>query len=228
MAVLKKELLFSNCSRKGKKMEARRRSGRAGRTCRNRVEADACTRAVTAAVVGGRRGRRWHGASSTQFGRSTQMRVAADEGEKYSVDKLNRVLNSRVGSDSSTSFDNGSMTSSTSSSNDEISSLKAAANAAVTKKTQAARLLSNGRDAEAAAVDATVAVMERGQTKLGELLSSSTASGSNAPKRMSADFLNRAYERCGVITEEYAKTFYLGTQLMTEEKRKAIWAIYGK
>ncbi|KAF0902194.1 hypothetical protein E2562_014437 [Oryza meyeriana var. granulata] len=38
--------------------------------------------------------------------------------------------------------------------------------------------------------------------------------------------LKQAYDRCGEICEEYAKTFYLGTLLMTEERRRAIWAIY--
>ncbi|KAK8456257.1 hypothetical protein SEVIR_4G300900v4 [Setaria viridis] len=38
--------------------------------------------------------------------------------------------------------------------------------------------------------------------------------------------LREAYARCGEICEEYAKTFYLGTLLMTEERRRAIWAIY--
>nr|AFK46516.1 unknown [Lotus japonicus] len=40
------------------------------------------------------------------------------------------------------------------------------------------------------------------------------------------DLLSGAYDRCGEVCAEYAKTFYLGTQLMTEERRKAIWAIY--
>ncbi|EXB87348.1 Phytoene synthase [Morus notabilis] len=40
------------------------------------------------------------------------------------------------------------------------------------------------------------------------------------------DFLEEAYERCRNICAEYAKTFYLGTLLMTEERRRAIWAIY--
>ncbi|QHN91130.1 hypothetical protein HN873_058273 [Arachis hypogaea] len=40
------------------------------------------------------------------------------------------------------------------------------------------------------------------------------------------DLLNAAYDRCGQVCAEYAKTFFLGTQLMTEERRKAIWAIY--
>jgi 15-cis-phytoene synthase len=38
--------------------------------------------------------------------------------------------------------------------------------------------------------------------------------------------LDEAYEHCRQITEAYAKTFYLGTLLMPEEKRRAIWAIY--
>nr|TKS12268.1 hypothetical protein D5086_0000065520 [Populus alba] len=41
-------------------------------------------------------------------------------------------------------------------------------------------------------------------------------------------FLEEAYERCRNICAEYAKTFYLGTRLMTEERQKATWAIYGK
>ncbi|KAH9301435.1 hypothetical protein KI387_013018 [Taxus chinensis] len=40
------------------------------------------------------------------------------------------------------------------------------------------------------------------------------------------DLLNEAYQRCGEVCAEYAKTFYLGTLLMTPERRKAIWAIY--
>nr|XP_043624565.1 phytoene synthase 2, chloroplastic-like [Erigeron canadensis] len=39
-------------------------------------------------------------------------------------------------------------------------------------------------------------------------------------------FLDDAYERCRVICAEYAKTFYLGTRLMTEDRQKAIWAVY--
>lgn len=38
--------------------------------------------------------------------------------------------------------------------------------------------------------------------------------------------LDAAYERCGQVTSEYAKTFYMGTQLMTPEQAKAIWAVY--
>ena len=35
-----------------------------------------------------------------------------------------------------------------------------------------------------------------------------------------------SYELCRQITAQYAKTFYLGTQLMPQAKRQAIWAIY--
>jgi phytoene synthase len=38
--------------------------------------------------------------------------------------------------------------------------------------------------------------------------------------------LEDAYELCRQITAEYSKTFYLGTLLMPEAKRRAIWAIY--
>jgi phytoene synthase len=37
---------------------------------------------------------------------------------------------------------------------------------------------------------------------------------------------SEAYEFCRQITAKYSKTFYLGTLLMPEEKRRAIWAIY--
>ena len=38
--------------------------------------------------------------------------------------------------------------------------------------------------------------------------------------------LDQAYEICRKETQEWAKTFYLGTLLLPLEKRKAIWAIY--
>ncbi|KAK7300618.1 hypothetical protein RJT34_11466 [Clitoria ternatea] len=38
--------------------------------------------------------------------------------------------------------------------------------------------------------------------------------------------LSEAYDRCGEVCAEYAKTFYLGTLLMTPERRRAVWAIY--
>jgi len=38
--------------------------------------------------------------------------------------------------------------------------------------------------------------------------------------------LDQAYELCRKETQQWAKTFYLGTLLLPKEKRKAIWAIY--
>jgi len=38
--------------------------------------------------------------------------------------------------------------------------------------------------------------------------------------------LAEAYVRAGKVTGEYAKTFYLGTKLMTPDKQQAIWAVY--
>jgi 15-cis-phytoene synthase len=47
-----------------------------------------------------------------------------------------------------------------------------------------------------------------------------------SPRVMTFVPLEDAYELCRQVTAEYAKTFYLGTRLMSEEKRRAIWAIY--
>ncbi|CAI5463595.1 unnamed protein product [Closterium sp. Yama58-4] len=47
-----------------------------------------------------------------------------------------------------------------------------------------------------------------------------------SPVLMTPELLAEAYERCGEVCAEYAKTFYLGTKLMTPERRRAIWAIY--
>eukprot|EP00588_Corethron_pennatum_P009408 CAMPEP_0194279398 /NCGR_PEP_ID=MMETSP0169-20130528/13903_1 /TAXON_ID=218684 /ORGANISM="Corethron pennatum, Strain L29A3" /LENGTH=482 /DNA_ID=CAMNT_0039023815 /DNA_START=322 /DNA_END=1770 /DNA_ORIENTATION=+ len=38
--------------------------------------------------------------------------------------------------------------------------------------------------------------------------------------------LERAYVESGEVTEYFAKTFYLGTQLMDEAARRAVWAVY--
>lgn len=43
---------------------------------------------------------------------------------------------------------------------------------------------------------------------------------------LEADMLEEAYIQCQKITQIFAKTFYLGTQLMGEKERKAVWAIY--
>nr|AIT18251.1 phytoene synthase 3alpha [Eriobotrya japonica] len=50
--------------------------------------------------------------------------------------------------------------------------------------------------------------------------------GGRRRPRFNPSFLEEAYERCKNLCAEYAKTFYLGTLLMTEERQKAIWAIY--
>ncbi|VVA23252.1 PREDICTED: phytoene synthase [Prunus dulcis] len=50
--------------------------------------------------------------------------------------------------------------------------------------------------------------------------------GARRKPQFCPSFLEEAYERCRNICAEYAKTFYLGTLLMTEERQKAIWAIY--
>ena len=47
-----------------------------------------------------------------------------------------------------------------------------------------------------------------------------------SPRMTTLAPLEDAYELCRQITAEYAKTFYLGTMLMPEAKRRAIWAIY--
>jgi 15-cis-phytoene synthase len=49
---------------------------------------------------------------------------------------------------------------------------------------------------------------------------------SEAPRVRSLASLEDAYEVCRKITAKYSKTFYLGTLLMPEAKRRAIWAIY--
>ncbi|HEY9826831.1 MAG TPA: phytoene synthase [Stenomitos sp.] len=38
--------------------------------------------------------------------------------------------------------------------------------------------------------------------------------------------LEQSYELCRQVTAKFSKTFYLGTLLMTEQKRRGIWAIY--
>jgi len=38
--------------------------------------------------------------------------------------------------------------------------------------------------------------------------------------------LSRAYEESGIVTSAFAKTFYLGTQVLPEPAMKAIWAVY--
>ena len=50
--------------------------------------------------------------------------------------------------------------------------------------------------------------------------------GPELPGAWAGSILAESYDRCGLVTGEYAKTFYLGTKLMTPEKARAVWAIY--
>ncbi|KAF7074272.1 hypothetical protein CFC21_079169 [Triticum aestivum] len=57
-------------------------------------------------------------------------------------------------------------------------------------------------------------------------LAASTTPRKARLSRRDAGVLDEAFDRCGAVCKEYAKTFYLATQLMTPERRRAIWAIY--
>lgn len=46
------------------------------------------------------------------------------------------------------------------------------------------------------------------------------------PRMKTLVSVDESYQLCRHITEKYAKTFYLGTLLMSAAKRRAIWAIY--
>lgn len=59
-----------------------------------------------------------------------------------------------------------------------------------------------------------------------ERISDVIAGNDKAESMTRGDLLNGAYNRCGDVCAEYAKTFYLGTLLMTPERRRAVWAIY--
>jgi 15-cis-phytoene synthase len=53
--------------------------------------------------------------------------------------------------------------------------------------------------------------------------------GKSLPSPQKAEFdliLRQAYIEAGEVTSAFAKTFYLGTQLLPEASREAIWAIY--
>ena len=49
---------------------------------------------------------------------------------------------------------------------------------------------------------------------------------SNSQRMRTLASLDSSYQLCRQMTAKYAKTFYLGTLLMPEAKRRAIWAIY--
>ena len=61
--------------------------------------------------------------------------------------------------------------------------------------------------------------------------STSTSTSSSSPPSAEQietyrKLLDEAYEESGVVTEAFAKTFYLGTKLMPPAAQRAIWAIY--
>lgn len=41
-----------------------------------------------------------------------------------------------------------------------------------------------------------------------------------------AVLVEESYEACRLITMQYAKTFYFGTKFFSDEKRRAVWAVY--
>jgi phytoene synthase len=49
---------------------------------------------------------------------------------------------------------------------------------------------------------------------------------SNDDKVKFQELIEKAYKESGEVTGAFAKTFYMGTQLLAEEPRRAIWAIY--
>jgi phytoene synthase len=69
------------------------------------------------------------------------------------------------------------------------------------------------------AVAKQVAIVERGVSSLEDVRPDLTPVST-------LEMLEEAYVRCGEVCAEYAKTFYLGTKLMTPERQRAIWAIY--
>lgn len=61
---------------------------------------------------------------------------------------------------------------------------------------------------------------------LKDIKESSLKTFSEAQKQEYQKILRKAYEESGEVTGAYAKTFYMGTMLLPEVAREAIWAIY--
>lgn len=76
-------------------------------------------------------------------------------------------------------------------------------------------LLLRGHEVEERALQSCV--LRHGDRPDGAIFDTSKWTGST---------MQEAYERCAYVTSEYAKTFYLGTKLMTPEKAQATWAVY--
>ena len=67
-----------------------------------------------------------------------------------------------------------------------------------------------------------------GQSTFPQLLQSGNGSAEFSPDEIALfdRLLERAYEESGIVTSAFAKTFYLGTQVLPEPAMKAIWAVY--
>jgi phytoene synthase len=59
-----------------------------------------------------------------------------------------------------------------------------------------------------------------------ESVNGSSLSFSDENKARFNEILRKAYVESGEVTDAFAKTFYMGTQLLPEAPREAIWAIY--
>lgn len=52
------------------------------------------------------------------------------------------------------------------------------------------------------------------------------AAGGEMAASGNAEAIDHAYEKCRQVTEEYSKTFYLGSQMLDRHEQRAVWAIY--
>ena len=90
--------------------------------------------------------------------------------------------------------------------------------------------------AEESGMDADVLVQKCGtylRSKAGQATFPQMWQSGNGNAEFSAEeialfdrLLDRAYEESGIVTAAFAKTFYLGTQVLPEPAMKAIWAVY--
>eukprot|EP00577_Skeletonema_sp_RCC1716_P000674 CAMPEP_0113389772 /NCGR_PEP_ID=MMETSP0013_2-20120614/9805_1 /TAXON_ID=2843 ORGANISM="Skeletonema costatum, Strain 1716" /NCGR_SAMPLE_ID=MMETSP0013_2 /ASSEMBLY_ACC=CAM_ASM_000158 /LENGTH=547 /DNA_ID=CAMNT_0000272871 /DNA_START=201 /DNA_END=1844 /DNA_ORIENTATION=+ /assembly_acc=CAM_ASM_000158 len=90
--------------------------------------------------------------------------------------------------------------------------------------------------AEESGTDADVLVQKCGtylRSKAGQATFPQLWQSGNGNAEFSAEeialfdrLLDRAYEESGIVTAAFAKTFYLGTQVLPEPAMKAIWAVY--
>ena len=64
------------------------------------------------------------------------------------------------------------------------------------------------------------------EKRSGDDVTSPTRTFTQEEKTQLHEILNQAYVESGEVTSAFAKTFYMGTQLLPEAPREAIWAIY--